>query len=588
MMSGINYTYPISEVTANGSIAIDSLLSGYKWGADGTPGTGVSLTYSFGLAGLSAYRDGYATPDPGSAWPLSGTAMAAIRRAVGSWSAVANITCIETADTPASCGDLRIGGSASPPVAYTIMAGADLPEGGDVWFGPRFADPSLSWSAGSYAYLTALHEIGHALGLKHTHEDGGAGFPAAPAAIDSQLYSVMSYKSFAGASPTMGYWQDRFATTPMIDDIQAIQYLYGANRTTNAGDTVYSWAPGQTIFETIWDGGGNDTISWANQTAAARIDLRPGHYSNLGPGWSSGFLLEPRTLGIAYGCWIENATGGSGSDLLIGNERDNRLSGGGGDDTLTGGGGNDTLDGGDGIDTALFESQPGTSSIMHDGAGGVTVTGPQGTVTLRGVERLSFGDTTLALAPDARPGTMPTIFYAVADSATGKGILQEASSYSGPLPSLQWQWIGSGTGEAIAGSSSNDFINSLGGDDAIDTAAGDDVLDGGTGSNFLTGGAGQDIFFLDGRTGEPVWSTVTDLEAGETVTVWGWQDGRSTLSWAEMDGADGYKGATARIDIDGDGRIDASLTLAGKAVGAVAALPGTVQGNGYLALGLPG
>lgn len=539
------------------------------------------------MAGLSAYRDGYATPDPSSAWTLCGTAETAIRQAIGAWSAVANISCTEVVDTATSCGDLRIGGSASPAVAYTIMAGADLPEGGDVWFGTCFADPSLSWSGGSYAYLTALHEVGHTLGLKHTHEDGGAAFPAAPTAVDSQLYSVMSYKSFVGASAATGYWQDRFATTPMINDIQAMQYLYGANRTTNADDTVYFWAPGQAIFETIWDGGGSDTISWANQTTAAKIDLRPGHYSDLGPAWSSGFLLEPRTLGIAYDCWIENAVGGSGDDLLIGNERDNLLVGGAGNDTLTGGG-NDTLDGGDGIDTAVFENLPEAYSIMHTGAGKVTVASSQSTITLCNIERLSFGDMTLALNPDARAGTVPTTFYAVTDCATGKGILQEASSYSGPLSSLHWQWIGSSAGEAIAGSAGNDFINGLGGDDAIDGRDGGDVLDGGTGSNFLTGGAGMDTFFVDSRTSQPVWSTVTDLEADETVTIWGWQDGRSTLSWAERNGASGYQGATAQIDIDGDGRIDASLTLTGKTVGSIAAFPGIVQGNGYLALRLQG
>lgn len=587
-MSSINYSFPVSSVYANNNIEVDSLLFGYKWGENAKPGDGIALTYSFGLVGASVYRNGYATPDPGSVWTLSGTAKAAIRQAIGVWTAVANITCTEISDTASSCGDLRFGGSNAPSVAYTIMPGAELPEGGDVWFGSSFADPSLSWAGGSYAYLTAMHEVGHALGLKHTHEDAGDAFPSAPTAIDSQLYSVMSYKSFAGASATMGYWQNRFATTPMVDDIRAIQYLYGANMTTNAGDTVYSWQPGQAIFETIWDGGGNDTISWSNQTSDARIDLRPGSYSNLGPAWTAGIFLEPRTLGIAYNCWIENAIGGAGNDVLIGNERDNLLSGGAGNDTLTGGGGNDTLDGGGGIDTAVFENPPGSYSILHTGANEVTVTGPRGTATLRGIERLSFGDMTLALSPDAKTGTVADTFYAVANRSSGKSLLQEASAYSGPLPSLQWQWIGGNDGEVIASGSGNDFINSLGGDDAIDGGAGDDVLDGGTGSNFLTGGAGHDTFFVDGRTGQPVWSTVADLDANEMVTVWGWQDARSTLSWAEMSGAEGFKGATARIDLDGDGRIDASLTLTGKATGSIVTAPGTIQGTDYLALWLKG
>ena len=587
-MSTPDYSFPVSTIFASGTIEIDSLLSGYRWGAAASPGTPVALTYSFGSLGNSVYRNGYATPDPESTWALSDVMQASIRQALGTWTAVANIVCSEVAETASSCGDLRFGASASPQTAYAIMPGADLPEGGDVWFGTFFAEPSLSWQMGSYTYLTVMHEIGHALGLKHTHDEAGATFPSAPTNIDSQLYSVMSYKSYPGAPVTMGYWQDRFATTPMINDIRAIQYLYGANMATNAGDTVYSWASGQAIFETIWDGGGNDTISWANQTSDARIDLRPGTYSDLGPVWQAGFYLESRTLGIAYDCWIENAIGGSGNDLLIGNALSNALYGGAGNDTLAGGAGNNLLDGGDGEDTALFDLPASSYSIHHSGANEVTVTGPQGINTLRGIEHLSFGDVTLVLNRDARPGTVADTFYAVTDSKSGQSLLQEASAYSGPVNTLKWQWVGGDGGEVIAGSAHNDFINSRGGTDAIDGGAGDDVLDGGSGSNFLTGGSGTDTFFLDGRNGEPVWSTVTDLEVGETATVWGWQAGVSTLSWDEMSGASGFKGATAQIDLNGDGGIDASLTLTGRSIGALATAPGAIDGTGFLSVWLHG
>ena len=42
-------------------------------------------------------------------------------------------------------------------------------------------------------------------------------------------------------------------------------------------------------------------------------------------------------VGIAYGAAIENATGGKGNDLVIGNGLDNVLKGNEGDDGLTGG-----------------------------------------------------------------------------------------------------------------------------------------------------------------------------------------------------------------------------------------------------------
>ena len=61
----------------------------------------------------------------------------------------------------------------------------------------------------------------------------------------------------------------------MTLDIAALQHLYGADFTTRAGDTTYSWSPstgrtfvdgqlaiapaGNRVFLTVWDGGGVDT-----------------------------------------------------------------------------------------------------------------------------------------------------------------------------------------------------------------------------------------------------------------------------------------------------------------------------------------
>ena len=68
----------------------------------------------------------------------------------------------------------------------------------------------------------------------------------------------------------------------MINDIAALQYMYGANFGTNAGNTTYTWNPttgemsingtGQgastanKIFMTLWDGSGTDTYDFSNYT----------------------------------------------------------------------------------------------------------------------------------------------------------------------------------------------------------------------------------------------------------------------------------------------------------------------------------
>ncbi|CAO3373790.1 hypothetical protein [Azospirillum argentinense] len=174
----------------------------------------------------------------------------------------------------------------------------------------------------------------------------------------------------------------------------------------------------------------------------------------------------------------------------------------------------------------------------------------------------------------------------VAITSGGTSVETTMAAYSGPVAGVVNQHIGTGAGEAIRGSSQADFINALAGDDAIDGRHGNDVLDGGLGSNFLTGGWGTDTFFVDGRSGGVTWSTVTDLEAGEWVTAWGWKEGVSKLTWQEMGGVEGYKGATAHIDLDGNGGIDMSVTVSGQSSGSILTTPGQVEGNGYLAFGL--
>ena len=113
--------------------------------------------------------------------------------------------------------------------------------GGDAWFNNSkgYYDNPLK---GNYGYLTLMHETGHALGLKHPHEVNGS-FGAMPLDTDSLEYSVMSYRSYVGG-PVTGYTvgSTSYPQTLMMYDIAALQKMYGANYSTNGGDTVYTWS----------------------------------------------------------------------------------------------------------------------------------------------------------------------------------------------------------------------------------------------------------------------------------------------------------------------------------------------------------
>jgi Ca2+-binding RTX toxin-like protein len=151
----------------------------------------------------------------------------------------------------------------------------------------------------------------------------------------------------------------------------------------------------------------------------------------------------------------------------------------------------------------------------------------------------------------------------IALSRDGVAGMEPAARYGGPVAWLQWQFLGRAAGEVALGTTANDFMNLLGGDDAANGGAGDDVLDGGTGSNFLGGGEGRDVFFLDGRGGTATWSTITDWQVGEELSIWGWRPGVSRAGWVASDGAEGFRGATLHADLDADGVLDTSITWAG-------------------------
>jgi hypothetical protein len=167
---------------------------------------------------------------------------------------------------------------------------------------------------------------------------------------------------------------------PMLFDIAAMQYMYGANMTTRAGSDVYnasyfygSGSAGRDFVASIWDAGGSDTLDASGFATASIIDLQSWdgqanhyHFSSIGTYHGT---RATNNLSIAYGVTIENAIGGNGNDTLTGNAVANALDGGAGSDILNGLGGNDTLRGGTGSDTYVFQASWGRDLIDDNTSG---------------------------------------------------------------------------------------------------------------------------------------------------------------------------------------------------------------------------
>lgn len=249
---------------------------------------------------------------------------AALRKAMETWETVAN-------------------------VKFKEVSGADVDQAviKYLWGGPHAGGFHSGTNVKAGNYYTALHEIGHALGLGH---GGNYNFDRGEPVFtnDSGYMTVMSY---IGGIVGLG-----------MADIMAIQDLYGAPKAENdvtAGDTVYGVgsdiAKGELVgwgqsdadklarkpaFATIYDRDGIDTINLSDVVGQdMTIDLRDGGII----GNAENGYRPQKVFAVAKGTIIENVISGYGDDTIIGNDADNLLNGGFHDDVLTGNGGRDTF-----------------------------------------------------------------------------------------------------------------------------------------------------------------------------------------------------------------------------------------------------
>lgn len=413
----------------------------------------------------------------------------------------------EVEDNASSAGTVRI--------AWTDVSDEDAaawaytPWGsqtsGDIWL---LTENQATGGEGSYFHLVVLHELGHAIGLKHTFDTDGSEV-VMPAEYDGLEYTVMSYNTSIDASVDSASF---YPTSYMYLDILALQHLYGAVEAAD-GNTTYQWETGTRYYETVWDTGGIDTYDASSQSSAVHLNLTPDSWSNVGTTvvLYSGITTSNKTETVYTPpeITIERALGGSGNDTLTGNDADNLLAGNGGDDlargddgddTLRGNAGADSLYGGDGNDTIWAGSGDAGEDLMDGGAGSDVIGGGAGNDVIYG-----------GSGADAIFG------------GSGADSLYGDDGEDGDTAGSDEIWAGSGD-DLVEGGSGDDIVGGGIGDDDLSGgvgadviyagANGDDTLSGGNGNDVVFGGSGNDIVNGNGGIDELYGGTGNDAMTG--------------------------------------------------------------------------
>jgi len=525
---------------------IAALMSDYRWNEAVAVGAPVTVTYSF-MQALPP-RESPLTHPGFRAFTASERASA--RQALAAWSAVSGIRFVEVSDQDAG-GRIRLGFHDFTGTTYSEYAGySNYPMPSyDNYNTDLFLNTAQvkDISLGSQGFQVLLHEMGHAIGLKHPFD----GANTLPAAEDNTNNTLMSYN-----------WISGNAQSPRQYDIEAIRYLYGRS---GASGTKYVWSGsvkalritgsaasdfllGGLHRNIVSAGGGNDTIiggdqgdSIAGEAGHDSISSGAGNDSIDGGSGNDSILsgdgndLIKGGLGNDYILSLngnKSIDGGSGDDSISSGAGNDSIDGGSENDSISSGAGNDSIDGGSGNDSIL--SGDG-NDLIKGGLGNDYILSLNGNKSIdggSGDDSISSGDGNDSIDGGAGDDSI--------SSGVGNDLIKGGLGNDYILSFYGNKMIDGGAGDdsissgagndSIDGGAGNDSISSGDGSNSIDGGSGNDSILAGFGSDFIIGGAGNDIIAV-GRDGYSLNDGETFYSAygGAQLAILSGGDGHDTL-----------------------------------------------------------
>ncbi len=286
--------------------------------------------------------------------PVSDEVKIAVRNILSNISEIVNISFQEVTDV----NDVNViaimanvqdntTGYAYEPAQFFLQSNTFLFS--DVFINVDNQKPSKIGNNYNFDYELLVHELGHAIGLTHPFIENSGDGSLMPSSEENNKWTVMSYQ----------FTQDNYDENYRPLDLAALVYLYGINPNYKSSNDIYSFNSSEGFI--IIDGGGIDSIDASKHDKHLYIDLRSNTQSYVE--YKSDMISSPNQFSVGNSV-IENATGGSGNDWIIGNDENNILIGGPGNDVLYGAMGEDTFRGQMGDDIIDFTESISSIDVL--------------------------------------------------------------------------------------------------------------------------------------------------------------------------------------------------------------------------------